>query len=243
MNLPAASPTASEVYITDANVDWGSEALLLRHLDASGYFLDVGANIGYYALLAAPVVARVFAFEPDPRNWPTLEVNARLAGNVEVVRKAVWRETGTLALDVGGNSGISFLRPGGGDETVEAEVTTLDDFTTGLGGCAVTGIKIDVEGLDLDVLRGGLSLLRDHQPLVLTEFTLSEGRGNDPDALFALTEGAGYAVYAYVRRPVCGGQRFFLRSIDRRSFDATILKMLFLVPGRLQPSFAAEAGQ
>lgn len=244
MELPAASPTASEVYITNAAVDWGSEALLVRHLDPAGCFLDVGANIGYYALLAAPRVARVFAFEPDPRNWSGLDSNARRAGNVEVVRQAVWRESGRLALDVGDNSAVSVLRPdGGGRETVETEVIALDDFAAALGGLPVTGIKIDVEGHDLDVIRGAARLLRDHQPLVLTEFTLGEARGNDIDALFALTRAAGYAIHAFVRGAGNGGARFALRAIDRPGFDPAALKMLFLVPRRLQPSFAAEAGQ
>lgn len=244
MDLPAASPTASEVFITGGNIDWGSEALLMRHLDSSGCFFDVGANIGYYALLAAPLVARVLAFEPDPRNWPALEANAGRAGNVELVRKAVWREGGRMALDIGGNSGISFLRPdGGGDTMVETEVVTLDSFAAGLGGRPVTGIKIDVEGFDLDVLHGARRLLHDDQPLVLTEFTLGDGRTNDADALFALASDAGYALYAFVRAPAGGTARFALRRISRQYFDSAALKMLFLVPERLQPCFAAEAGQ
>ncbi len=51
-----------------ANTDWGSEALLMRHLEPDSVFIDVGAQVSYYALYAAPLVRKVYAFEPDARS-------------------------------------------------------------------------------------------------------------------------------------------------------------------------------
>jgi FkbM family methyltransferase len=243
LDLPRLSPTAGEVYVTNADIDWGSEALLVSHLDSAGCFLDIGANIGYYALYVAPAVKTVFAFEPDPRNWPDLEANATHADNVTVVHMAVWREPGRLALDVSSNSAVSFLRPDGMDRsTIETDVTTVDIFAAGLAGSFISGIKIDVEGMDLDVLRGAHQVMLDQRPLILTEFSFDQERSNDPDELFDIVGKVDYAIFAYVRGgPDSSKRRFGLRAIDRATFGAHRLKMLFLVPPQLQIAFAAEA--
>lgn len=53
MNLPEDSFFGRDVYVTNADVDWGSEALFSRYLDLQGDFIDVGANIGYYSVRGA----------------------------------------------------------------------------------------------------------------------------------------------------------------------------------------------
>ena len=50
MTLPKDSFSGRDVYVTNADVDWGSEALFSRYLDLQGDFIDVGANIGYYSV-------------------------------------------------------------------------------------------------------------------------------------------------------------------------------------------------
>jgi hypothetical protein len=64
IHLPKHSKFGSEVFVTKANVDWGSERIFAENLDPSGVFLDVGANIGYYSLYVLPCVSSAYAFEP-----------------------------------------------------------------------------------------------------------------------------------------------------------------------------------
>ena len=49
ISLPRQSASATEVYVTNADVDWGAEALLARFADSKRDFLDIGSRIGYYA--------------------------------------------------------------------------------------------------------------------------------------------------------------------------------------------------
>lgn len=221
LDLPRENQAASEVYVKSCRLDWGSDALLARHLGRGGWFIDVGANIGYYSLYMAPLVRRVIAVEPDRRNWPALERNAARATNVTVVRAAASARAGTGFLWTGGNSAIGHLAADG----QPTDITTVDLLAA---GDTVTGIKIDVEGHDFDVLRGAEATLRRDHPLVLTEFTASEG--NRPAALFALIDRLGYRAYGYVDAT---GRHFMRLAPDTVRRAA----MVFLVPPRLQPEF------
>jgi FkbM family methyltransferase len=128
---------------------------------------DVGANAGYYALLASRLVGargRVVAFEPEPRNAAFLRehVARNRAANVDVVESAVGNVPGAHG----------FARRGTGrgrlDERGELRVRVLrlDDFVAD-GARAPDVIKIDVEGGELDVLRGAARLLASSRPLLL----------------------------------------------------------------------------
>ncbi len=70
--IPRNSLAGSTVYITQADVDYGSEALLARLASKRTGFLDVGANIGYYSAYMAPGFSFVYAFEPDARAFEHL---------------------------------------------------------------------------------------------------------------------------------------------------------------------------
>jgi FkbM family methyltransferase len=241
IELPCDNPSAGEVFVTGANVDWGAEHLLVRHLDTGGCFLDIGANIGYYALLAARTVRMVYAFEPDPRNWPALERNASVAGNVEIVRAAVYSDGREMLLDVTGNPAVSRLAPAGrgGARRLRVQTTTIDHFVAERPDLAVTGIKIDVEGADLAVLRGAREVLVRQAPLVLTEFGKGGGGENDVRELFQLTASLGYEVFAHLWTSGRGRTPRFARlDTHARLIGPERHKMLFLVPRRLAGRFA-----
>jgi FkbM family methyltransferase len=241
IHLPAASRYGSEVFVTGAHVDCGSEALFVRLLDRDGDFVDAGANIGYYALYAAPCVRRVFAFEPNPATLPDLRANAARADNVEVVPMALFSRPGRMPLDPGTESEVSRLAPsGGGPATVEVEVTTVDAFFASRPDARLSGLKIDVEGADLAVLEGAKATVARDRPLVLTEFGASDG--NRPDALAAFAQSLGYAMHAFVRTDA-GSGRFSLRAVDAGDVAAGRAKMVFLVPERLAAAFSDASGK
>jgi FkbM family methyltransferase len=133
---------------------------LSRHLRPQDIFVDVGANIGYHALIAGRRVrdGRVIAFEPSPSNLLALDDNMALNPlcNITVVRKAAWRETGrSLPLHVRDpfNYGaISILGEGSVEGT--ADTTTVDDALEECGVVRADIVKIDAEGAELDVILG-----------------------------------------------------------------------------------------
>ncbi len=142
-------------------------------------FIDVGANAGYYSLLAKSLGgddADVHAFEPNPELFSLLARSAAetIGTPIHVSEMACGQrsEVATLHLSPdAGNSGLSTLRAGvlENPETVAVTVTSLDDY------CAERAvvpsvIKIDVEGHEVSVLQGAESLLRDQVP----EYVISE---------------------------------------------------------------------
>lgn len=228
MRLPRTSKFASEVFITGSNVDWGSEELFANLLDASGVVLDVGANIGYYSLYMLPRAGAVHAFEPDPRAFTILQSNLEVHANAHPHRAAIGKCIGKATFILEPNCEVSHLADPStrlGEECYEVEVTTLDQFVTSRD-LKVSGIKIDVEGADLDVIEGAIKTLQSQAPLVLTETTPDE-------RLFGLIRPLSYKVFAFVKLP--NTAKFRLQEIATETNLQT--KMLFLVPSRLLSTF------
>lgn len=148
--------------------------------------LDVGANVGAYALLLGQWVrpgGRVYAFEPAPEARDGLARHVALNGLgdvVTVVPAAAAASTGTAVLSVDGLSGANRLADASAGERVET--VTIDDFCA-REGITPSFIKIDVEGAELDVLRGAratiaaagpaLALFVEMHPTIWREMGLS----------------------------------------------------------------------
>jgi FkbM family methyltransferase len=127
---------------------------------------DLGANVGFYTLLAAKLAGptgRVVAFEPVPRNLGYLRRHLALnhREDVTVVAAAVSDRSGTARFRDGPAHTVGTLATDGG---YAVDVVALDDYTS---SPAPRVIKIDVEGAEADVLRGAHRVLRTVRPIVL----------------------------------------------------------------------------
>jgi FkbM family methyltransferase len=162
----------------------GYEADLIAALVAraktmgASLIVDVGANIGLYTLVMAtvPTIARIVAFEPDPRNFAQLAGNLflnELSDRVEFHRMALSDQNGEATFHV--QRGERDLISGqsrfaaGGDDFRPIAVTTrrFDDMIDIRGATAV--VKIDVEGHEACVLDGMALFFRDNRALVQIE--------------------------------------------------------------------------
>jgi FkbM family methyltransferase len=228
--LPTQSASATEVYVTNANIDWGSEALFASFANTDRDFLDVGAHIGYYATYLSPCVRRVYAFEPDRRNVPALRKNASQTGDIEVIEAAVSSFDGTASFYAGSGSAVASLENIGGPST-QITVTTIDTFVASRPDLDVCLIKTDVEGHDLQALRGMHATVAGHQPLVLTECEYSR-------ELSDLCDRWSYSIFAFTRDRNTLKVRF-RKLLSYR--DPLWTKMLFLVPQHLGNSFETLA--
>ncbi|MHB8669965.1 MAG: FkbM family methyltransferase [Acidimicrobiales bacterium] len=143
--------------------------ILPRLVGPGGFVVDVGANVGYHSALLSGLVGpggRVVAFEPAPRCLRRLRMlvaDAPLA-NVVVHPCAVGSERGRQILrDPGGetHSGLSTLRDAvtDGDDSVEVDVVRLCDVEEVGSAPTIDLLKIDVEGLEAEVLTGARPLL------------------------------------------------------------------------------------
>jgi FkbM family methyltransferase len=137
--------------------------------------LDVGAHLGYFSVLAAKRGARVIAFEPNSRSLPYLRRNLErngIADRVTIVERAAGATTGTATFflsEAGDESSLHAHAPE--DEPITVEVAPVDAATEGL---AVDVIKIDVEGGEIEALRGMTRTL-ERAPSGLTLFVERNG--------------------------------------------------------------------
>jgi FkbM family methyltransferase len=146
---------------------------------------DVGANIGVITVPLAAAVGpkgRVVAFEPSAPNVERLRRNAELNGaeNVEVMAVAVGRRSGSLALhlsaDPAFHSTVATPSHPQGSATAKVPVVSLDETWIRSGRPAVSVLKVDVEGAELDVLKGAAALLETCRPAVLVEAPVEDRR-------------------------------------------------------------------
>lgn len=139
---------------------------LRRFIRTGDVVVDIGANVGYFTLLASSAVGRtgcVYSFEPVPANFELLTANVALNGlrNVSAVAAAAGRAVGVASFGIPrgvesdlGDSSAMYMR-GGSERQVEAEVIVPDAYLgPRLDDRPVRLVKIDVEGVEPDVLAG-----------------------------------------------------------------------------------------
>ncbi len=170
--------------------------------------VDVGANIGYYTLLAARLVGasgRVIALEPSSANYRLLTQNVALNGyeNVTVLNLAAGEKPGQVRLYLDpanfGNCSLSSANVPVGAGSEEVEVTTLDHLLdAGVFGGRVDLIKLDVQGAQGLVLRGAQRTLGRFRPKIMMEFASQwlKGMGSSPLEIMNRLEPFGYSAYA-----------------------------------------------
>jgi FkbM family methyltransferase len=150
----------------------------LRILQPGMCVYDVGANVGYLTILAAKLVGpkgQIVAFEPLAANARQIQHNAELNSftHVRVRQEALGDKEGQAAFRVSAESGWGKLAYVGAvsQETaiIEVPVRKLDSITAGGELPRVHLMKIDVEGAEVDVLRGAIETLRAERPFLLVE--------------------------------------------------------------------------
>jgi FkbM family methyltransferase len=163
-------------------------ALLLALIRPGMTVVDAGANIGYYTVLIARCLGStgtVHAFEPEPDNFETLLANTLLAQRIlrdppqiNILRRAFSDRCGTARFHrYAGNLGFHSLTYADGSATdvIEVDTVTLDQLR-GLAGVPasitrpINVLKADLQGAELQLLRGGAQTIRNDRPMLCLEF-------------------------------------------------------------------------
>ena len=170
-----------------------------RALRDGGLFVDVGANVGSYAILAAELGAEVIAVEPAADTFGLLSENIALNGYpVRAVQAAAGSHCGTARF-TSGLDAVNSLAPDGPAVT---ELVTVDSL---VGDRRVTGMKVDVEGFEIDVLRGAARALAERR-IGLIQLEWNEASwsavGTDRGPVAEVLAGHGYRLY----RPEADGR-------------------------------------
>jgi FkbM family methyltransferase len=180
---------------------------LSARLRPGDIFVDVGANIGYFTLLASRLVGRdgkVIAIEASPNIFARLSDNLRRnhTTNVDATNVAVSDRLGTTQLFLGSDSNIgqtgTVARPGSRYEC-DIATTPLDALLEGIDVTRVRFVKIDVEGAEWSVLQGMQGLLRSgpRELEVFVELTPKSLRASDKtvDDVVAMFADCGFLPY------------------------------------------------
>jgi FkbM family methyltransferase len=154
------------------------ELLFQDSADVDYTLLDCGANYGYWSVLVSskPFGAhKAIAIEPSGQNFPKLANNAKLNGNrFEAIKCAIGATRGTARLS--GTKHEAFSIAGDQTDGEEVPVIALDDLID--DGKVMAGgkflIKLDVEGVEIEAMKGGTRLLLGDSVI------LCEEHGNDP---------------------------------------------------------------
>jgi FkbM family methyltransferase len=129
---------------------------------------DIGAHVGYYTLLFSALVGSqgtVVAFEPSPENAFYLREHVRVnrLAQVQVVEAAVGETEGTARFAAGTGSATGRVSDSG---QLTVSVVALDAFIA-RSNLHPKYLKIDAEGAEADVLRGGRGFIGNHRPLIM----------------------------------------------------------------------------
>ena len=184
--------------------------VLLDAARQSQIVFDVGANVGWYTINIAHAIARrgghLYAFEPIPRTFATLQYNVRLnalqscttlsnvgLGDVEKeVEFFLPKVTGSVA------ASQKPLFEQQENEKVTAKIMRLDDFIAKKGIKRLDLLKCDIEGAELLMLRGAMDSIARFRPVIFLELLRkwSKVYGYHPNDVIGLLAGVGYQCFA-----------------------------------------------
>lgn len=183
---------------------------LLSYVNPDTYFVDIGANIGFFTLVVAQRAThgRVLSIEPDPSNYRLLNSSLVLngfEGRVDVHNVAASDADGELFFSTLGyeaNIGARFTAKhqstllersvSNAPSPTKVPAKTVDSI---VGDIRVNLVKIDVEGYEPAVLRGMQKVLFKHRPIVFSEFapgTIRHISETDPSEMLDFMTGHGY---------------------------------------------------
>jgi len=168
-------------------------------LKPGGTFLDVGANIGYYSLLALDIVGpsgQVHGFEIDRRPARCLRRTAAAYGlqNLFLHEIAIGDREGPARFSLCSESGHSRVSDNG--EGLAVPMTTLDSWRAASSVQKIQAVKLDIEGGELWALKGAQRLLREERPVLVCEVFegLEQRSGYRCDDLLSLLQQLDYEI-------------------------------------------------
>lgn len=185
----------------------GDLVLYKKYLRPGGSFIDAGANIGWYSLVASLLVGPkgcVYAFEPESENRYVLEQTIKLNGitNIVVSGDALSDECSKqnlylCAINKGDHSLVRLGQKTIDRPSVEVTTTTLDAFLTPEQFKRVDLMKIDIQGNEARLFKGMAKLMAHHRPVIILEFAPSHIHecGSSPFDIFAFIDREQYVPF------------------------------------------------
>lgn len=177
-------------------------AITSRYIKNNSTILDIGANIGLHAISFSALAkdGLVIACEPQPKTFATLErnivqnnikniipLNLAIARSIEIAEFYVMEDDAYSSLIDTGRKKLS--------EKVKVLCTSVDGL---VGEIKVDFVKIDVEGLELNVLQSMCGLIQRYHPVIFCEIYKGKIESNNPHDTILYLRNFGYLVYRVI---------------------------------------------
>ena len=175
-DLPLEHHSGHEIVL--GRLETSVQDALRRHVGKGAVVYDVGANVGFFSLLAARLAGpggRVYAFEPLPSNASSVRSHAALNGfdTIEVLELALSDTAGEERLSVPEDASWSYCEHRDPGRRVARKVTVRKDTVDRLLGSGRLPppdvVKVDVEGAEVEVVAGMERMLRQHRVALICE--------------------------------------------------------------------------
>ena len=176
-------------------------------LTPGNVFYDIGTNVGFFTILAANLVGpsgQIYSFEPAPSNVASIRHNIKLNdfSNITVIEKAVSESSGKGKLLLGkycGGYTLSKSRSHSGAGTegaIAVDLVSIDDLVKQGAIAPPTVVKIDVEGVEIEVLRGMSQTIQQFKPIIIYEIDdrVKESFNQKQEEADAFVRSLGYKI-------------------------------------------------
>ncbi len=224
-------------------VEYNDLRVFLSLICPSDLIMDIGANTGIYTILSAMKCTngKVYCFEPNPVNLQRLKLNISInkLKNTFISESAVGSQSGTTTLSVHANGSISdtssvlssFSKSSYGGKIAWQEITTnqlsIDDFVTSEELPQIHAIKIDVEGYEIEVLKGMTKTIQRYKPILLVESFIDKTKSA---YLENFVQNNGYEVYLIMSDGIVRVEKQF-----NRKTGLNFLLLPFITPDIYTP--------
>lgn len=170
----------------------------------SAVIFDIGANIGLHSVIwANKVNCKIYAFEPSRSTSKLLAENIalhQLENNITIFPLAFSDKKGKADFFQSVDDGYSSLKNTNRKQIInkyEVEVITIDDFINEHGLNKIDFIKIDVEGLEKEVLKGGINSFQKLKPDLFVEIYKGTNSNKNPEATIGMLVDIGYKAFVF----------------------------------------------
>lgn len=163
--------------------------LLDKLIKPKSVFIDIGAHVGYFSLLALNINCTVYAVEPSSINFDCLKEN--IGERAHLYNAAAYSETKTGWLYKSSiNSGDHRLKIINGNDKEEVKYIRVDDIVT-----VADVVKIDVQGAEREALKGMTKLIDRCKPVLHIEYSPRHlSQWHEPKELITYIEDLGYQI-------------------------------------------------
>jgi len=190
----------------NGTVDVDLVTFLKKRLQTGSVFFDIGANSGFFSLIASKIIKNgsIHAFEPVPAVYKNLLESSLVnsINNIQVNNICLSNKTGFTPFYVSYNSDVSSIKKNSNikkEKKIKVKTLTLLDYCKKNAIKKIDIIKIDTEGSEKNILFPSGSILKKFKPMLIVEFSNKNAKAFDyhPNEVYDFLVKIGYKIYSF----------------------------------------------